>query len=112
MIIDTGIDSTHPDLCVTPTKDGRSRMESVICWALNKHRLQTYHASTNFALDIEWQDNNGNETHYVDIANGVDNKRGVVVVSTQVTLHRVNVLTALEVENTFDIAAGIEYTAK
>ncbi len=112
-IIDTGIDSTHPDLQANLGR-GRSFSYGIgnILSNQEQSRLQSRRASINFDLYPEWQDDNGHGTHCAGVANAVDNSRGVVGVSTQATLHPVKVLTALGAGSTSDIAAGIEYTAK
>ena len=89
-IIDTGIDSTHPDLQANLGK-GRS-----------------FVTTGNYPA---WQDDNGHGTHCAGIADAVNNSQGVVGVSTEATLHAVKVLSGAGTGLTSDVAAGIEYTA-
>jgi subtilisin len=89
-IIDTGIDSTHPDL---------------------EANLGEGKAFVGTTENPEWQDDNGHGTHCAGIADAVDNDEGVVGVSTEATLHAVKVLTATGVGLNSDVARGIEYTA-
>jgi subtilisin len=89
-IIDTGIDSTHPDL---------------------QANLGTGKSFVLPGGSAVWQDDNGHGTHCAGIADAVNNSQGVVGVSTQATLHAVKVLTAPGTGSTSDVAAGIEYTA-
>jgi subtilisin len=89
-IIDTGIDSTHPDL------------------EANLGKGRSFVTTGNYPA---WQDDNGHGTHCAGIADAVDNSQGVVGVSTEATLHAVKVLSSTSVGLTSDVAAGIEYTA-
>ncbi|RBI64307.1 peptidase S8 [halophilic archaeon] len=89
-IIDTGIDSTHPDL------------------EANLGKGKSFVTTGNYPA---WQDDNGHGTHCAGIADAVNNSQGVVGVSTQATLHAVKVLTASGSGTTSDVAAGVEYTA-
>ncbi|WP_227354634.1 S8 family peptidase [Haladaptatus salinisoli] len=89
-IIDTGIDSTHPDL------------------QANLGTGRSFVTTGNYPA---WQDNNGHGTHCAGIADAVDNGQGVVGVSTEATLHAVKVLTGSGSGTTSDVAAGIEYVA-
>lgn len=89
-IIDTGIDSTHPDLEAN-LGEGKAVVAGI------GHPL--------------WQDDNGHGTHVAGIADAVNDAQGVVGTSTQATLHAVKVLTAAGVGLTSDVAKGIEYTA-
>jgi subtilisin len=89
-IIDTGIQSDHPDLQATLGK-GVAFLSGV--------------KSNN------WEDDNGHGTHCAGIADALDNNEGVVGVSTEATLHAVKVLSATGVGLTSDIAKGIEWTA-
>ncbi|WP_158056686.1 S8 family peptidase [Halorussus halophilus] len=87
-IIDTGIDSNHPDL---EANIGKGR------------------AFTGGIESSNWEDDNGHGTHCAGIADAIDNSQGVVGVSTEATLHAVKVLTASGSGTTSDVAAGIEY---
>lgn len=89
-IIDTGIDSTHPDL------------------QANLGEGKAFVAGTGHPV---WQDDNGHGTHVAGTADAVNNSQGVVGVSTEATLHAVKVLTGVGIGFTSDVAKGIEYTA-
>jgi subtilisin len=89
-VIDTGIDSDHPDL-VDNLGKGRAFLSGI--------------ESDN------WEDDNGHGTHCAGIADAVGNDEGVVGVATEATLHAVKVMNAIGTGLTSDIAKGIEYTA-
>ncbi|MWG35564.1 S8 family peptidase [Halomarina oriensis] len=91
-ILDTGIDSNHPDL-VDNLGAGRAFTR----------------AKGNFAED--WDDDNDHGTHCAGTAGAVDNAEGVVGVSTEATLHAVKVLGKRGSGSFSDIAAGVEYVA-
>jgi subtilisin len=91
-VIDTGIDSDHPDL-VDNLGAGKAFVK----------------AKGNFAEN--WDDDNDHGTHCAGIAGAVDNSQGVRGVSTEATLHAVKVLDKRGSGSYSDIAAGIEYTA-
>ncbi len=91
-IIDTGIDSDHPDLAAN----------------LGTGRAFTK-AKGNYAYD--WDDDNDHGTHCAGIAAGIDNAEGVVGVAPDATLHAVKVLDKRGSGSLSDVAAGIEWTA-
>ncbi|SFL11637.1 subtilisin [Halogranum rubrum] len=91
-ILDTGIDSNHPDL-VDNLGTGK---------AFTK-------AKGNFAEN--WDDDNDHGTHCAGSAGAVNNGEGVVGVSTEATLHAVKVLGKRGSGSFSDIAAGVEWTA-
>lgn len=89
-IIDTGIDSDHPDLV-----DNLGR-------------------GTGFSGGVQHghsEDDNGHGTHVAGIAAAVDNSTGVVGVAPGATLHAVKVLTSPGAGLTPDVARGIEWAA-
>ncbi|WP_266077226.1 S8 family peptidase [Haladaptatus caseinilyticus] len=94
-ILDTGIDSDHPDLqanlgagkAFVSCKGGPSKCR------------------------YDWDDDNDHGTHCAGIADAVDNSQGVIGVSTEATLHAVKVLDSRGSGTFSDIAAGIEYVA-
>ncbi|WP_101296720.1 S8 family peptidase [Halegenticoccus soli] len=92
-IIDTGIDSDHPDL----VDNLGSGAYAVAC--------------SGSGCNYGWDDDNGHGTHCAGIAAAVDNSRGVVGVATNPTLHAVKVLDSRGGGSYSDIAAGIEYVA-
>jgi subtilisin len=94
-IIDTGIDSDHPDLQAN-VGTGKA---FVSCKGSPKD------------CRYEWDDDEGHGTHCAGTADAVDNSEGVVGVSTAATLHAVKVLDKRGSGSYSDIAAGIEWTA-
>jgi subtilisin len=90
-ILDTGIDSDHPDL----QANIGAGAYAVSC--------------SGSGCRYGWDDDNGHGTHCAGIADAVDNSRGVVGVSTNATLHAVKVLNSRGSGSYSDIAAGIEY---
>ncbi|MEF8843310.1 MAG: S8 family serine peptidase [Haloarculaceae archaeon] len=90
-ILDTGIDSDHPDL---------------------EANLGTGKAYVDSTTGSEpWDDDNSHGTHCAGIADAVDNSEGVIGVSTAATLHAVKVLGSDGYGYYSDIAAGLEWTA-
>ncbi|WP_243700356.1 S8 family peptidase [Halorussus pelagicus] len=86
-ILDTGIDSDHPDL---------------------QANLGT---GKDFSGKGTWEDGDGHGTHCAGIANAVNNSEGVVGVSTEATLHAGKVLGDDGSGSFADVAAGIEWAA-
>ncbi|WP_267639279.1 S8 family peptidase [Haloarchaeobius amylolyticus] len=103
-IIDTGIDSDHPDLqanlgegyAVTGCGDG-----GFACF---------FSGNSNDCYE-PWDDDNDHGTHCAGIAGADDNTEDVVGVTTEATLHAVKVLDCAGSGSYSDIAAGIEYVA-
>ncbi|MFC7045433.1 S8 family serine peptidase [Halobacteriaceae archaeon GCM10025711] len=94
-IVDTGIDSDHPDL--------QANIGSGKAFVSCKGGPKTCRHA--------WDDDNDHGTHCAGIADGDDNNQGVVGVSTQATLHAVKVLDKRGSGSFSDVAAGIEYVA-
>ncbi|WP_323675228.1 S8 family serine peptidase [Halorubellus sp. PRR65] len=90
-ILDTGIDSDHPDL------------------QANLGAGKAY--ATCSGCNQSWDDDNDHGTHCAGIAGADDNTEGVVGVSTEATLHAVKVLDSQGSGSFSDIAAGVEYVA-
>jgi len=90
-ILDTGIDSDHPDL------------------QANLGTGKAY--ATCSGCNEAWDDDNDHGTHCAGIAGADDNSEGVVGVSTEATLHAVKVLDSQGSGSFSDIAAGVEYVA-
>ncbi|NEU57914.1 S8 family peptidase [Halorussus sp. MSC15.2] len=86
-ILDTGIDSDHPDL---------------------QANLGT---GKDFSGKGSWEDGNGHGTHCAGIADAVNNSEGVVGVSTEATLHAGKVLDDSGSGSFSNVAAGIEWAA-
>ncbi|WP_232686206.1 S8 family peptidase [Halobacterium zhouii] len=91
-ILDTGIDSDHPDL-VDNLGAGKAFVKARGSYAEN------------------WDDDNDHGTHCAGIADADDNTQGVRGVSTEATLHAVKVLDKRGSGSFSDIAAGVEYVA-
>ncbi|QLG27205.1 S8 family serine peptidase [Halorarum halophilum] len=91
-ILDTGIDSDHPDL-IDNLGSGRA------------------FASARGPYAESWDDDNDHGTHCAGIADADDNGEGVRGVSTEATLHAVKVLDKRGSGSFSDIAAGVEYVA-
>jgi subtilisin len=94
-IIDTGIDSDHPDL---------------------QGNLGTGYAATSCSYwygdcRYAWDDDNGHGTHCAGIAGAIDNSEGVVGVAPDITLHAVKVLNYNGGGSYSDIADGIRWVA-
>jgi subtilisin len=90
-ILDSGIDSDHPDLQANL---------GVGAYAV---------ACSGSGCRYGWDDDNGHGTHCAGIADAVDNSGGVIGVSTNATLHAVKVLNSNGRGSYSNIAAGIEY---
>ncbi|MFC4356674.1 S8 family serine peptidase [Halobium salinum] len=104
-IIDTGIDSDHPDLQAN-LGSGKSFVQ---CSTKGGCRYGAKPADN--TCYQSWDDDNDHGTHCAGIASGDDNSQGVVGVSTENTLHAVKVLDKCGSGSFSDIAAGVEYTA-
>jgi len=91
-VLDTGIDSDHPDL---------------------EANLGEGYAveSCEGDCDYEWDDDHDHGTHCAGIADAVDNGRGVVGVSTEATLHAVKVIGAEGSGSASSVAEGIKWAA-
>jgi subtilisin len=92
-VIDTGIDSTHEDLAAN-LGEGIAIVECV------------------GECDQPWDDDRGHGTRVAGVAGALDNDVGVVGVAPDVRLHAVKVLNEFGVGWDFDVAAGIEWTAR
>ena len=104
-IIDTGIDSDHPDLQAN-LGVGKA---FVSCDSNRKGGCGFGAKSNKNPCNTSWDDDNNHGTHCAGIASAVDNSRGVVGVSTNATLHAVKVLDECGSGYFSDIAAGVEY---
>jgi subtilisin len=105
-IIDTGIDSDHPDLEAN-LGAGKAFVE---CGNGGYFGGCSYSGNSN-ACNTAWDDDNDHGTHCAGTADAVDNSRDVVGVSTEATLHAVKVLDCSGSGSFSDIAAGVEYVA-
>jgi subtilisin len=92
-IIDTGIDSDHPDL------------------QANIGAGKAFVSCRGGSCNASWDDDNDHGTHCAGIADADDNSQGVVGVSTEATLHAVKVLDKRGSGSLSDVAAGIQYVA-
>jgi subtilisin family serine protease len=86
-VIDTGIDSTHPDLNVDTSR------------------------SRSFIRDSSFLDANGHGSHVAGIIGALDNTIGVVGVSPGATLVAVRVLDRNGRGSNSDVIAGVDYVA-
>src|SRR6185295_10200659 len=93
-VIDTGIQSNHPDLS-----------------ANIKGGVHFYQTSTGIGTDGNWEDDNGHGTHVAGTIAARDNLFGVVGVAPQVDLYAVKVLDASGSGSLAAVAAGIRWAA-
>ncbi|MFC5970310.1 S8 family peptidase [Halomarina salina] len=103
-IVDTGIDSDHPDLQA-------NLGEGVAVTGCGDGGFTCFFSGNDNTCNEAWDDDNDHGTHCAGIANAVNNSEGVVGVSTQATLHAVKVLDCAGSGAFSDIAAGIEAVA-
>lgn len=90
-IIDSGIDSDHPDL---------------------QANLGTGYAVVNCSGCAEpWDDDHSHGTHCAGIADAVDNTTGVIGVSSDATLHAVKVFDSESYASVSDLSEGIRWVA-
>lgn len=92
-ILDTGIDSDHPDL------------------QANLGQGKAIYNCSGSSCNEPWDDDHGHGTHVAGTADAVDNTEGVIGVSTEATLHAVKVLNENGVGYDSDIAAGLRWVA-
>ncbi|WP_255197959.1 S8 family peptidase [Halorarius litoreus] len=94
-IIDTGIDSDHPDL----RKNLGDGVSFVGCRGGPKD------------CKTSWDDDDGHGTHCAGTVAAISNDRGVVGIAPEATLHAVKVLDNNGSGRYSDVAAGIEWVA-
>jgi hypothetical protein len=94
VVIDTGLDATHPDLNVQPQG---------VRFYSNKNRIAT---------DSKWQDDNGHGTHVGGIIGARDNGIGVVGVAPGARLWAVKVLDSTGSGPVSTILAGIDWVVQ
>ncbi|MFB6254375.1 MAG: S8 family serine peptidase, partial [Halobacteriaceae archaeon] len=109
-IIDTGIDSDHPDLDVN-LGTGKAIVE---CEPLSSRRGGCgFGIKTNDnPCNTKWDDDNDHGSHVSGSADADDDSSDVVGVSTEATLHAVKVLNACGSGSYSDVAAGIDWVAE
>lgn len=108
-IIDTGIDSDHPDLAAN-LGAGKAVVEcgeGVAC-LLNSGGLLL---SSSNDCNEPWDDDHDHGTHVAGTVGAVDNDRTVVGVAPEVTLHAVKVLNCQGMGSFSDVAKGVEMVA-
>jgi len=104
-IIDTGIDSDHPD-----AEHALGTGKAFVNCGSGGFFGCVFSGNSN-SCNENWDDDNDHGTHCAGIAAGVDDTDGVVGVGPDVTLHAVKVLDCSGGGSYSDIAAGIEWTA-
>lgn len=104
-ILDTGIDSDHPDL----TANLGAGKAFVTCDTSGGCMFGAKPADN--TCYRSWDDDNDHGSHCAGIADAVNNSQGVVGASTEATLHAVKVLDKCGSGTYSDIAAGVEYVA-
>lgn len=93
-ILDTGIDSDHPDL----------EANIGVGYAIES-------CSSSSGCNYAWDDDHDHGTHCAGIADAVDNGQGVIGVSTEATLHAVKVLDRYGSGSWSGIAEGLKWVA-
>ncbi|PSP56342.1 hypothetical protein BRC82_02285 [Halobacteriales archaeon QS_1_67_19] len=104
-ILDTGIDSDHPDL--QANIQGGKCFADDCCGEAGGLFCSTNDNACNYA----WDDDNNHGTHCAGTADAVDNTEGVVGVSTEANLYAGKVLDGCGSGSYDNIAAGIEWAA-
>jgi subtilisin len=92
-IVDTGIDSDHPDL------------------QANLGNGKAFVSCTGRHCNYAWDDDNDHGTYCAGLAAAADNGRGIVGVAPEATLHAVKVLDSNGTGSYSDVAAGIRWAA-
>jgi hypothetical protein len=92
-IIDTGLDSDHPDLRIDP------------------NGVRFYIARNRISSDGKWEDDNGHGTHVGGTVAAMDNGFGVVGVAPGARLSAVKVLDAKGGGSTSVVIAGVDWVA-
>lgn len=128
-ILDTGIDSTHPDLRenlgkgasfsnglgLLSTKQKQANQSSATARSRDDQSQRNYSRLSGLlsgSTSPKWQDEIGHGTHCAGVASATDNSEGVIGVSPDSTLHAVRVLSSVGFGAISDIAAGIDYVVK
>ncbi|PSP80857.1 serine protease [Halobacteriales archaeon QS_1_68_20] len=107
-ILDTGIDSDHPDLQAN-IQGGRA-FGDIYCGSAGGGCRFGGSPNDN-TCHYEWDDDNDHGTHCAGIADAVDNSEGVVGVSNEANLWAGKVLDGCGSGSLSAIAAGIEWAA-
>jgi subtilisin len=107
-ILDTGIDSDHPDL--TDNVQGGKCFTDNCCGEAGGGGPFGCDTNNNDCPNA-WDDDNDHGTHCAGIADAVDNTEGVVGVSTQANLWAGKVLDGCGSGSLSSVAAGIEWAA-
>jgi subtilisin len=104
-ILDTGIDSDHPDL--------QANIQGGKCFADDccGQASGPFCSTNNNTCHYAWDDDNDHGTHCAGIADAVDNTEGVIGVSTDADLYAGKVLNGCGSGSYSNIAAGIEWAA-
>jgi subtilisin len=102
-IIDTGIDSDHPDL-VDNLGSGKAYVEA------GTNADGSSCSGNGNTLYEPWDDDNDHGTHCAGTVAAVDNSKGVIGIAPGVTMHAIKALACDGTGYLSDIAAGVEYT--
>lgn len=102
-IIDTGVDSTHPDLAPN-LGHGEAFTD---CGS----GLLCFFFGNGHPCDNTWDDDQNHGTHCAGTADAAETGDGVIGVSHAASLHSVKVLDCMGMGDMSDVAAGIEWTA-
>ena len=105
-ILDTGIDSDHPDL---QANLGEGKALAYTCGNLYGGRPCS--ETNNNTCHELWDDDDNHGTIVAGIASAINNDRDVVGVAPEATLHAVKVLDCRGLGTSVTVAEGITYTA-
>jgi subtilisin len=108
-VLDTGIDSDHPDL--QGNIQGGKCFSADCCGEASGGGGPFGCSTNNNTCNYAWDDDNDHGTHCAGTANAIDNTEGVVGVSTEANLYAGKVLDGCGSGSLSSIAAGIEWAA-
>lgn len=108
-IIDTGIDSNHPDLDANVADPSEDTNHKAVVECGNRRCAGSPCFVGSSTCQEPWDDDHDHGSHVAGIADAEDNSEGVLGVSTQATLHAVKVLDCNGCGSFDDVAAGITW---